>query len=76
MNNAALMVAGPVGKEAGKSLPVTVYVKLYKMLEEENAMFKDRSKRGAVGWGKGGVSFVVWDMNDFTTKVLWVSRIA
>jgi osomolarity two-component system response regulator SKN7 len=51
--------------------------KLYKMLEEESATFgKGRSakggepKRGSVGWGRGGTSFVVWDMNDFTTKVL------
>lgn len=53
--------------------------KLYKMLEEESAAYgKARAagkggegpKRGPVGWGRGGQSFVVWDMNDFTTKVL------
>jgi osomolarity two-component system response regulator SKN7 len=50
------------------------------MLEEESAMFgrgkpagqprPEGAKRGSVGWGRGGSSFVVWDMNDFTTKVL------
>ncbi|KAK8854652.1 hypothetical protein IAR55_003391 [Kwoniella newhampshirensis] len=54
--------------------------KLYKMLEEESAQFGkgvppgkrrgEGAKRGSVGWGQGGASFVVWDMNDFTTKVL------
>ncbi|ORY35476.1 HSF-type DNA-binding-domain-containing protein [Naematelia encephala] len=54
--------------------------KLYKMLEEESAMYGkgkapgerrgEGAKRGSVGWGKGGASFVVWDMNEFTTKVL------
>lgn len=51
--------------------------KLYKMLEEESAQY-GRAKnapgsdapRGSVGWGRGGTSFVVWDMNEFTTKVL------
>ena len=53
--------------------------KLYKMLEEEAAIYgngepgkprpKD-AKRGSVGWGRGGTTFVVWDMNDFTTKIL------
>lgn len=56
--------------------------KLYKMLEEESAMYGrgrapgqprgDGAKRGSVGWGRGGMSFVVWDMNDFTTKILYV----
>jgi osomolarity two-component system response regulator SKN7 len=49
------------------------------MLEEESAMYgggessKTRpkgAKRGSVGWGRGGTTFVVWDMNDFTTKIL------
>lgn len=52
--------------------------KLYKMLEEENAQYGkargsqkgDSAKRGSVGWGRNGTTFVVWDMNDFTTKIL------
>jgi len=54
--------------------------KLYKMLEEESAMYGrgkapgqprgEGAERGSVGWGRGGTSFVVWDMNEFTTKVL------
>lgn len=51
--------------------------KLYKMLEEEQAQYGssrakkgEKGKRGSVGWGANGTSFVVWDMNDFTTKIL------
>jgi osomolarity two-component system response regulator SKN7 len=56
--------------------------KLYTMLEEESATKgKGRAgaggrgkgedvKRGWVGWGRGGTSFVVWDINGFTTKGL------
>ncbi|KAL7422442.1 kinase-regulated stress-responsive transcription factor skn7 [Cryptotrichosporon argae] len=53
--------------------------KLYKMLEDENTAYgrakagvgaRAKGERGSVGWGRGGTSFVVWDMNDFTTKVL------
>jgi osomolarity two-component system response regulator SKN7 len=52
------------------------------MLEEESATKgKGRAgaggrgkgedvKRGWVGWGRGGTSFVVWDMNGFTTSGL------
>nr|XP_019044865.1 hypothetical protein I302_06779 [Kwoniella bestiolae CBS 10118]OCF23795.1 hypothetical protein I302_06779 [Kwoniella bestiolae CBS 10118] len=64
----------------GQQGPSEFIKKLYKMLEEESAVYgkgkaagqprgKD-GKRGSVGWGRGGMSFVVWDMNDFTTKVL------
>nr|XP_018261625.1 uncharacterized protein I303_06065 [Kwoniella dejecticola CBS 10117]OBR83783.1 hypothetical protein I303_06065 [Kwoniella dejecticola CBS 10117] len=70
------------GKEGGggQQGPSEFIKKLYKMLEEETATFgkgkaagqpRDKGgKRGSVGWGRGGTSFVVWDMNDFTTKVL------
>lgn len=53
--------------------------KLYKMLEDESATYgrgkpagapRSKGERGSVGWGRGGTSFVVWDMNEFTTKVL------
>ena len=54
--------------------------KLYRMLEEEGTLFGrgkgpgqprgEGAKRGSVGWARGGSSFVVWDMNDFMTKVL------
>lgn len=51
--------------------------KLYKMLEEEQAQYGssrakkgEKGKRGSVGWGANGTSFVVWDMNEFTTKIL------
>jgi osomolarity two-component system response regulator SKN7 len=64
----------------GQSGPSEFIKKLYRMLEDESAMYgKGRpagakrepgAKRGSVGWGRGGSSFVVWDMNEFTTKVL------
>ncbi|WWD02219.1 hypothetical protein V865_000257 [Kwoniella europaea PYCC6329] len=68
------------GGGGGQQGPSEFIKKLYKMLEEESATYgkgkaagqprgKD-GKRGSVGWGRGGTSFVVWDMNDFTTKVL------
>lgn len=67
------------GAQAG---PSEFIKKLYKMLEEESAMYgrgippghprPEGAKRGSVGWGRGGSTFVVWDMNDFTTKILWV----
>jgi osomolarity two-component system response regulator SKN7 len=49
------------------------------MLEDESAQYgrgkpagapRSKGERGSVGWGRGGTSFVVWDMNDFTTKIL------
>lgn len=65
------------GAQAG---PSEFIKKLYKMLEEESAMYgrgippgaprPEGAKRGSVGWGRGGQTFVVWDMNDFTTKIL------
>ena len=72
--------AGGEGTGGGQPGPSEFIKKLYKMLEEESAMYgKGRApgqprgegaKRGSVGWGRGGSSFVVWDMNDFTTKIL------
>lgn len=53
--------------------------KLFKMLEDESATYgrgkpagapRLKGERGSVGWGRKGTSFVVWDMNEFTTKVL------
>lgn len=68
------------GGERGHSGPSEFIKKLYRMLEDESATFgkgrppgakRDQgAKRGSVGWSRGGTSFVVWDMNDFTTKVL------
>nr|XP_031863998.1 uncharacterized protein CI109_000642 [Kwoniella shandongensis]KAA5531070.1 hypothetical protein CI109_000642 [Kwoniella shandongensis] len=70
-------VAGAGNQQQG---PSEFIKKLYKMLEEESAQYGkgvpagkrrgEGAKRGSVGWGQGGASFVVWDMNDFTTKVL------
>jgi len=64
----------------GQSGPSEFIKKLYRMLEDESAMYgkgrpagakrEQGAKRGSVGWGRGGSSFVVWDMNEFTTKVL------
>ncbi len=75
--SAGITEAGGGQQQAG---PSEFIKKLYKMLEEESAMYgrgkaqgKPRgegAKRGSVGWGRGGTSFVVWDMNEFTTKVL------
>ncbi|WVQ95114.1 hypothetical protein IAU59_002208 [Kwoniella sp. CBS 9459] len=68
------------GGGGGQQGPSEFIKKLYKMLEEESAAFGkgkppgqprgEGAPRGSVGWGRGGTSFVVWDMNDFTTKVL------
>lgn len=76
----ALMADPSGGAGMAQTGPSEFIKKLYKMLEEESAMYgKGRpvgqprgegAKRGSVGWGRGGSSFVVWDMNDFTTKVL------
>lgn len=69
------------GEKAG---PSEFIKKLYNMLEEESVQYginnggkvggdkkgKGRQERGAVGWGRGGQTFVVWEMNEFTTKVL------
>lgn len=72
-------VNGAVGGGASQQQPgpSEFIKKLYKMLEEESAMYGNPeaprpkgAKRGSVGWGRGGQSFVVWDMNEFTTKVL------
>ncbi|WVF67518.1 hypothetical protein IAT40_002274 [Kwoniella sp. CBS 6097] len=71
---------GGAGGNGGQQGPSEFIKKLYKMLEEESAAFGkgkppgqprgEGAPRGSVGWGRGGSSFVVWDMNDFTTKVL------
>lgn len=68
------------GGGSAPSGPSEFIKKLYRMLEDESAMYgkgkpagakrEHGAKRGSVGWGRGGSSFVVWDMNDFTTKVL------
>ncbi|WVN86215.1 uncharacterized protein L203_101376 [Cryptococcus depauperatus CBS 7841] len=71
---------GEKGKEKGQQQGPSEFIKkLYKMLEEEQQQFGEyrnkrgeRLKRGSVGWGSNGMSFVVWDMNDFTTKILSV----
>ena len=88
VNGASLTANGGGGPQAGESStggggnqqsgPSEFIKKLYKMLEEESAMFGkargsargEGAKRGSVGWGRGGTSFVVWDMHEFTTKVL------
>jgi len=81
MENRPQMTAGPVGGDAGGQAGPSEFIKkLYKMLEEECAMYgrgkpagqprPEGAKRGSVGWGRGGSSFVVWDMNEFTTKIL------
>lgn len=70
--------SGTAGESAGSQGPSEFIKKLYKMLEEESVLFGnpqhgkrgDADKHGAVGWGRGGTSFVVWEMNDFTTKIL------
>lgn len=77
-SNAAAAAAGDAGGAAAG--PSEFIKKLYKMLEEESAMYgrgippghprPEGAKRGSVGWGRGGSTFVVWDMNDFTTKIL------
>jgi osomolarity two-component system response regulator SKN7 len=86
LNMDARPLPGPVsaggggGDGGGQAGPSEFIKKLYKMLEEESAMYgrgkpagqprPEGAKRGSVGWGRGGSSFVVWDMNEFTTKVL------
>lgn len=75
-NNAAASATGSGGQQPG---PSEFIKKLYKMLEDESAQFgrgkpagapRGKGERGSVGWGRGGTSFVVWDMNEFTTKIL------
>lgn len=69
----AKATGGEASREQG---PSEFIKKLYKMLEEESVIYGngkmrgDAAQHGAVGWGKGGASFVVWEMNEFTTKVL------
>lgn len=68
------------GGGGGQSGPSEFIKKLYRMLEDESSTYgkgkpsgakrPQGAKRGPVGWSTGGASFVVWDMNDFTTKVL------
>ncbi|KAL1413353.1 kinase-regulated stress-responsive transcription factor skn7 [Vanrija albida] len=67
---------GGSGQQPG---PSEFIKKLYKMLEDESETYgrgkpagapRSKGERGSVGWGRGGTSFVVWDMNEFTTKVL------
>lgn len=81
VGNASKGSLSDVGASAGvPSGPSEFIKKLYKMLEEESATYGkgkpvgqprgEGAKRGSVGWGRGGSTFVVWDMNDFTTKVL------
>ena len=67
--------SGDTGGGGGQSGPSEFIKKLYGMLEDENAQYSKgrsagRNQRGSVGWGKGGLSFVVWDMNDFTVQIL------
>lgn len=68
--------AGGGGQQPG---PSEFIKKLFKMLEDESAQYgrgkppgapRLKGERGSVGWGRKGTSFVVWDMNEFTTKVL------
>ena len=76
-NNASQADNGGGNNNSG---PSEFIKKLYRMLEDESALYGkgkpagaprgEGAPRGSVGWGKGGASFVVWDMNDFTTKVL------
>lgn len=67
---------GGGGQQPG---PSEFIKKLFKMLEDESAQYgrgkppgapRLKGERGSVGWGRKGTSFVVWDMNEFTTKVL------
>jgi hypothetical protein len=65
---------------SAQSGPSDFIKKLFRMLEEETAMYgqgkppgeprAQGARRGSVGWGRNGTSFVVWDMNEFTTQVL------
>jgi osomolarity two-component system response regulator SKN7 len=68
------------GGGGGNNGPSEFIKKLYRMLEDESALYgkgrpsgaprEQGAKKGPVGWSRGGISFVVWDMNNFTTKVL------
>lgn len=68
------------GEVSTSSAPSEFIKKLYKMLEEEAATYGKgfapgqprgpNAQRGSVGWARGGTTFVVWEMNIFTTKVL------
>lgn len=70
----------PAGTGGGQQPGPSEFIKkLFKMLEDESATYgrgkpvgapRSKGERGSVGWGRGGSSFVVWDMNEFTTKVL------
>ncbi|BEJ17205.1 hypothetical protein CspHIS471_0606060 [Cutaneotrichosporon sp. HIS471] len=70
----------PAGSGGGQQPGPSEFIKkLFKMLEDESATYgrgkpagapRSKGERGSVGWGRGGTSFVVWDMNEFTTKVL------
>ncbi|GMK57558.1 hypothetical protein CspeluHIS016_0403920 [Cutaneotrichosporon spelunceum] len=70
----------PTGCGSGQQPGPSEFIKkLFKMLEDESATYgrgkpagapRSKGERGSVGWGRGGTSFVVWDMNEFTTKVL------
>lgn len=72
--------SGAAGSAGGQQPGPSEFIKkLYKMLEDESATYgrgkpagapRSKGERGSVGWGRGGTSFVVWDMNEFTTKVL------
>jgi osomolarity two-component system response regulator SKN7 len=74
--NGKEIASGHSTQQAG---PSEFIKKLYKMLEDESAQYgrgkpagtpRSKGERGSVGWGRGGTSFVVWDMNEFTTKIL------
>lgn len=74
--NGKEITSGHSTQQAG---PSEFIKKLYKMLEDESAQYgrgkpagapRSKGERGSVGWGRGGTSFVVWDMNEFTTKIL------
>jgi osomolarity two-component system response regulator SKN7 len=71
------------GGDDGAAAGPTEFIKnLYKILEQESATYgKVRAgagghgkgedvNRGWIGWGRGGSSFTVWDMNGFITKGL------
>lgn len=86
--SAEASASGAAGSGSGSGSqpgPSEFIKKLYKMLEDESAQFgrgkpagapRSKGERGSVGWGRGGSSFVVWDMNEFTTKILWVVYIS
>lgn len=84
-NDGASAGPSKVGQNGGIEAPTSAapsefIKKLYKMLEDESLTFGKgfapgqprgaAAARGSVGWARGGISFVVWDMNTFTTKVL------